>query len=69
MPLTTKDIRRTVYRDPDMKEHVCIAYLELPDVRMVLSVKKSKHRALAVHNAMHMAIYRFNCGPISPLGD
>lgn len=64
MALTTRDIRRHVYFDKDMREHVCIAYLELPAVRYVLSVYKNKHRALAVSNAMNVAIYRFTCGPL-----
>lgn len=63
MALSTRDIRRHVYFDPDMREHVCAAYLELADVRMILAIQKNKQRALAVNKAMNLAIYRFNCGP------
>lgn len=63
MALSSRDIQRTVYFDPTMKEHVCIAFIDADNVRYVLGVSKSKQRALAVRNTMQKAKYRFECGP------
>lgn len=64
MALSSRDLQRRVYFDPSMREHVCIAFLETPEARLVLAVTKNKHRALAVRNGMQLAAYRFNCGPL-----
>ena len=61
--LTLNSIRKHSYLDKEMWEWVCIAYLELPEVRLVLSVSRNRNKAIAARECMKNAHYRFSVGP------
>lgn len=61
--LTSANILRYVDWDKESKTHSCFAYLPLDGKYYILAAANNKHRAMAVHDAMNLAIYRFNCGP------
>lgn len=67
--LTSANIQRYLVWDGESKTHSCFAYIEDTHNYLILAAANNKHRAMAVHEAMNLAIYRFNCGPHLPYID
>jgi len=67
--LTSANIQRYLVWDGESKTHSCFAYIEDTQNYLILAAANNKHRAMAVHEAMNLAIYRFNCGPHLPYID
>lgn len=67
--LTSANIQRYLVWDGESKTHSCFAYVQVNDDYYILAAANNKHRAMAVHEAMNLAIYRFNCGPHLPYID
>lgn len=61
------DLRQQVYFEKALREFIAIAYYELPTSRLVMAIKRHKHKAMAVRLAMRATKERTLAGEFTPV--